>query len=86
MRFSVFLLFVLLIFSGCAKPPEQVYSHPKTGIENLDAHISECGELAEKFGIINMSPIHNFQMEDMRDFFQRRKIFRFCMLKKGYEI
>ena len=86
MRSVVLLLFVLLILSACAKPPEEVYSHPKIGTENLDAHISECGELAEKFGVINMSPIHNFQMEDMRDFFQRRKVFRFCMMKKGYEI
>lgn len=82
----VLLLLAAFVITGCAKPPEQVYSHPKTGKEELAAHISECGGVADKFGFINMSPVHNYQMDDMKDRFQREKIFHFCMTKKGYEI
>ena len=83
---AVVLLLSMFVLVGCAKSPEQVYSHPKSGQENLSAHVNECGELADRFGVINMSPIHNFPMLDMKDYFQHRKVFRFCMIQKGYEI
>ena len=85
MRFIICLLFAALVLVGCAKPPEQVYNHPKTGQVNLIAHLDECGEIAERFGIINMSPVHQYSMPDMKDRFQREKVFRYCMRKKGYE-
>ncbi len=78
------LTFMLLMF-GCAKPPEEVYNHPKTGLEKLAVHVNACREMATKFGVINMSPVHQYPMEDMKDLFQRKKVFNFCMLKKGYE-
>jgi hypothetical protein len=84
---SIVILFLaLLLLAGCVKPPEEIYHHPKTGQENLSMHVDECGELAERFGVVNMSPVHNYPMLDMKDYFQRVKIFRFCMLQKGYEI
>ena len=85
MKTVVLLLTFMLLLVGCAKPPEEVYSHPKTGKAQLTAHISECGEVAEKFGLVNMSPVHQYPMDDMKDRTQRAKIFNFCMLKKGYE-
>jgi len=85
MKIVVLLLSVALVLGGCAKPPEESYSHPKTGRVNLATHISECGEIADRFGIINMSPVHQYPMEDMKDHFQREKVFRYCMRKKGYE-
>lgn len=76
---------LLLALAGCAKPPEEVYSHPKTGKAQLTTHVGECNELADKFGVINMSPVHQYPMDDMKDHFQRDRVFRFCMAKKGYE-
>jgi hypothetical protein len=86
MKSIVLLLLFALVLVGCARSPEQVYHHPKTGKENIAVHVGECGEIADKFGVVNMSPVHNFPMFDMKDYFQREKIFRFCMMKKGYEI
>jgi hypothetical protein len=85
MKSVVFTLLAVFVLAGCAKPPEQVYNHPKTGQVNLAAHISECGEIADRFGIINMSPVHQYPMPDMKDRFQREKVFRYCMRKNGYE-
>ncbi len=85
MKSVVYLLLGVLILVGCAKPPEQVYNHPKTGQEYLTAHVDECGEIADKFGVINMSPVHQYPMLDMKDCFQREKVFEYCMRKKGYE-
>ncbi len=85
MKSVVYLLLGVLILVGCAKPPEQVYNHPKTGQEYLVSHVSECGAIADKFGIINMSPVHQYPMVDMKDRFQRDKIFQYCMRKRGYE-
>ncbi|MCF6180184.1 MAG: Ig-like domain-containing protein, partial [Geopsychrobacter sp.] len=79
------LLLVVLMVAGCAKPPEQTYYHPKTGRMNLTAHLSECGKIADHFGIINMSPVHQYPMPNMKDHFQREKVFSYCMRKKGYE-
>ena len=85
MKSVVFLLLGVFVLVGCAKPPEKVYHHPKTGQEYLAAHVSQCGEIAERFGVINMSPVHQYPMIDMKDHFQRVKIFEYCMRKKGYE-
>ncbi len=85
MKSVMCLLLGALLLVGCAKPPEQVYNHPKTGQVNLIAHLSDCGETAERFGIINMSPVHQYSMPDMKDRFQREKVFKYCMRKKGYE-
>jgi hypothetical protein len=85
MKSYIYLLLAVLILVGCAKPPEQVYNHPKTGQEHLVAHLDECGDIAERFGVINMSPVHQYPMVDMKDRFQREKIFNYCMRKKGYE-
>lgn len=86
MRSVVLLsLAIALIATGCAKPPQELYSHPKTGKTQLTAHIDECGQLADKFGFINMSPVHQYPMPDMKDGSQRERVFRFCMMKKGYE-
>ncbi len=83
----IFLLLVcVLVLVGCAKSPEQVYSHPQSGKDQLAVHLNECTELADRFGFINMSPVHNYPMKDMKDRVQRQKVFRFCMMKKGYEI
>lgn len=76
---------VALVFFGCAKPPEQVYSHPKTGTAQLAGDISACQDMAQRFGLINMSPVHQYPMADMKDSFRRKRVFRFCMMKKGYE-
>lgn len=78
-------LSVLLMLAGCAKPPELIYNHPKTGQEHLAEHLGECGSIADKFGHINMSPVHQYPMVDMKDHFQREKVFRYCMKKKGYQ-
>jgi len=85
MKSIMFLLLAALVLVGCAKPPEQVYTHPKTGQQFLAAHVSECSEIATKFGVINMSPVHQYPMVDMKDHFQRVKVFEYCMRKKGYE-
>ncbi len=85
MKSVIYLLLGVLILVGCAKPPEQVYNHPKTGQKYLIAHVDECGEIADKFGVINMSPVHQYPMLDMKDCFQREKVFAYCMRKKGYE-
>lgn len=86
MKSVVMLLVAALALAGCAKPPEQVYTHPKTGIEKLAVHVKECADMADKFGYINMSPVHQYPMPNMKDHFQREKVFRFCMMKKGYEL
>lgn len=85
MKSVIFLLLGVLVLVGCAKPPEQVYHHPKTGQEYLVAHVGECGSIADRFGVINMSPVHQYPMLDMKDHFQREKVFEYCMRKKGYE-
>ena len=85
MKSVIFLLLTTALLAGCAKPPEQAYKHPKTGTEHLSEHLTECGDLADKFGFINMSPVHQYPMDDMEDHFQREKVFDYCMRKKGYE-
>jgi len=75
-----------MVLSGCARPPEQVYTHPKNGQADLAVNIQECAEIADRFGFINMSPVHQYPMDNMKDHLQRERVFRFCMLKKGYEI
>ncbi|WP_245555045.1 Ig-like domain-containing protein [Geopsychrobacter electrodiphilus] len=82
---SLLLLLVMLALVGCARPPEQIYTHPKTGKADLTVDLGECAAVADRFGFINMSPVHNYPMADMKDYFQRKKVFNFCMLKKGYE-
>ncbi len=87
MKFVVLILLgVALALTGCAKPPEQVYHHPKTGQKNIMASINECTTVAKRYGFINMSPVHQYPMKDMKDSSRRAKVFRFCMKKKGYEI
>lgn len=85
MKSMILLLVAGALLAGCAKPSEQVYHHPKTGQEFLAAHLGECNDLADRFGIINMSPVHQYPMDDMKDHFQREKVFQYCMRKKGYE-
>lgn len=85
MKSFIFMVLAVMMLGGCAKPHELVYHHPKTGTKELAIHLEECGRLAEKFGYVNMTPVHQYTMPDMQDGFQRDKVFDYCMAKKGYE-
>jgi len=85
MKSSFLIILMVVMLAGCAKPPEQTYHHPKTGIKELAVHMEECGRLADKFGYVNMTPVHQYEMPDMKDGFQRDNVFKYCMAKKGYE-
>jgi hypothetical protein len=85
MKSFILILLAAMLLVGCAKPPELVYHHPRTGTKELAIHIEECGRLADRFGYVNMTPVHQYAMPDMKDGFQRDKVFDYCMAKKGYE-
>ena len=85
MKSYLLIILAVTLLGGCAKPPAQTYHHPKTGTKELEADIANCGRLADKFGYVNMTPVHQYDMPDMKDGFQRDKVFDYCMAKKGYE-
>jgi hypothetical protein len=79
-----FFLLIILSVVGCTSPLEREVKRSPTGPHDPVADKALCLDYANRYGVINMSPMLGEDVQNQPDRQRRNLLFVKCMEEKGY--